>query len=266
MLDFYSRLALMSAAIFGNVSSIMLRMYQGTEEYQEKQVSIKEFIKFHRIPTEMGARLLDSFNHTWQNTSGMDMNSVLKAFPDCLQADVCLHLNRNLLMNNNAFKHASPGCLRVLSKLFKSTHAPPGDTLTHQSELLTSIYFIARGSMEVVKNDVVMAVLGRGDTFGDSVADFDPLSPGKSQYSVRALSYCDLHKIELQDLYQVMQAYPEFAEKFIHKFRLTFNLRTVSWIFVLSSNFLDFHIGTPQKKYNIFLKLNYHETGRGIQY
>ena len=34
---------------------------------------------------------------------------VLKSFPECLQADICLHLNRNLLNNCLAFKFASPG-------------------------------------------------------------------------------------------------------------------------------------------------------------
>ena len=29
---------------------------------------------------------------------------VLKSFPECLQADICLHLNRNLLSNCPAFK------------------------------------------------------------------------------------------------------------------------------------------------------------------
>jgi len=29
---------------------------------------------------------------------------VLKGFPECLQADICLHLNRNLLQNCLAFK------------------------------------------------------------------------------------------------------------------------------------------------------------------
>jgi len=37
------RVALMSAAIFGNVSSIMLRVYQGTEDYREMLTSIRVF-------------------------------------------------------------------------------------------------------------------------------------------------------------------------------------------------------------------------------
>ena len=43
---------------------------------------------------------------------------------------------------------------------FKSTHAPPGDTLIHPGDILECIYFIARGSIEILKDDIVMAILG----------------------------------------------------------------------------------------------------------
>ena len=44
---------------------------------------------------------------------------------------------------------------------FKSTHAPPGDTLIHPGDILNAIYFIARGSIEILKDDIVMAILGK---------------------------------------------------------------------------------------------------------
>lgn len=50
---------------------------------------------------------------------------------------------------------------RALSLKFKTTHAPPGDTLVHKGDVLTSLYFIARGSIEIIKEDVVMAILGK---------------------------------------------------------------------------------------------------------
>lgn len=49
---------------------------------------------------------------------------------------------------------------RALSLKFKTTHAPPGDTLLHKGDVLTSLYFIARGSLEIIKDDTVMAILG----------------------------------------------------------------------------------------------------------
>jgi CRP-like cAMP-binding protein len=46
---------------------------------------------------------------------------------------------------------------------FKTTHAPPGDTLIHPGDILTAIYFIARGSIEIMKSDSVMAILGKNE-------------------------------------------------------------------------------------------------------
>jgi len=66
----------MSAAIFGNVSSMMLRVYQGTEEFHEMQTSIKEFIHFHYIPKQLANRLIESYQHSITYSHGIDMNSV----------------------------------------------------------------------------------------------------------------------------------------------------------------------------------------------
>lgn len=42
----------------------------------------------------------------------------------------------------------------------KTSHAPPGDTLVHQGDVLVALYFIARGTLEILKSDTVVAILG----------------------------------------------------------------------------------------------------------
>jgi CRP-like cAMP-binding protein len=42
---------------------------------------------------------------------------------------------------------------------FKTTHAPPGDIITHRGDILTALYFISRGSIEILKDDNVVAIL-----------------------------------------------------------------------------------------------------------
>uniref|UniRef100_A0A1I8FLK5 Ion_trans domain-containing protein n=1 Tax=Macrostomum lignano TaxID=282301 RepID=A0A1I8FLK5_9PLAT len=86
-------------------------------------------------PNPLRQRLEEYFQHAWSYTNGIDMNLVLKGFG----ADICLHLNRNLLKNCPAFREASPGCLRTLSLKFKSTHVPrghPGD----RGDILNALY------------------------------------------------------------------------------------------------------------------------------
>ncbi|XP_057668883.1 potassium voltage-gated channel subfamily H member 6 isoform X2 [Diorhabda carinulata] len=215
--------SLMYASIFGNVSAIIQRLYSGTARYHTQMLRVREFIRFHQIPNPLRQRLEEYFQHAWTYTNGIDMNSVLKGFPECLQADICLHLNRNLLQNCSVFDGASPGCLRALSLKFKTTHAPPGDTLVHRGDVLTSLYFISRGSIEILKDDIVMAILGKFDIFGENPCLHPTL--GKSECNVRALTYCDLHKIHRDDLLDVLELYPEFYTHFLNNLEITFNLR-----------------------------------------
>ncbi|XP_015783297.1 potassium voltage-gated channel subfamily H member 2 isoform X2 [Tetranychus urticae] len=217
--------SLMYASIFGNVSAIIQRLYSGTARYHTQLLRVREFIRFHQVPNPLRQRLEEYFQHAWSYTNGIDMNMVLKGFPECLQADICLHLNRNLLNNSAAFK-ASPGCLRALSMKFKTTHAPPGDTLVHKGDVLVALYFIARGTIEILKEDTVVAILSKDDVFGENPLRYPTI--GKSSCNVRALTYCDLHKISREDLLQVLEMYPEFIENFNSNLKVTFNLRDES--------------------------------------
>uniref|UniRef100_H2TGU8 Potassium voltage-gated channel, subfamily H (eag-related), member 6a n=1 Tax=Takifugu rubripes TaxID=31033 RepID=H2TGU8_TAKRU len=215
--------SLMYASIFGNVSAIIQRLYSGTARYHTQMLRVKEFIRFHQIPGGLRQRLEEYFQHAWSYTNGIDMNAVLKGFPECLQADICLHLNRTLLQNCKAFRGANKGCLRALAMRFRTTHAPPGDTLVHSGDILTALYFISRGSIEILRNDVVVAILGKNDIFGESINLYG--RPGKSNADVRALTYCDLHKILRDDLLEVLDMYPDFSNLFWNNLEITLNLR-----------------------------------------
>ncbi|XP_022256768.1 potassium voltage-gated channel subfamily H member 5-like [Limulus polyphemus] len=215
--------ALMYASIFGNVSAIIQRLYSGTARYHTQLLRVKEFIKFHQIPNPLRQRLEEYFQHAWSYTNGIDVNTVLKGFPECLQADICLHLNRILLENTQAFQGASPGCLRALSMKFKTTHAPSGDILVHRGDVLTALYFISRGTIEILRDNIVMAILGKDDIFGENPCAYSTV--GKSSCNVRALTYCDLHKIMRDDLLDILQMFPEFCDSFSNNLEITFILR-----------------------------------------
>uniref|UniRef100_A0A673Y6N9 Potassium voltage-gated channel subfamily H member 7 n=1 Tax=Salmo trutta TaxID=8032 RepID=A0A673Y6N9_SALTR len=215
--------SLMYASIFGNVSAIIQRLYSGTARYHTQMLRVREFIRFHQIPNPLKQRLEEYFQHSWTYTNGIDMNTVLKGFPECLQADICLHLNQALLESCKAFHGATKGCLRALAMRFQTTHAPPGDTLVHSGDVLTALYFLSRGSIEILKDDIVVAILGKNDIFGEMIHLY--AKPGKSNADVRALSYCDLHTIQRDDLLEVLDMYPEFADFFLTNLELTFNLR-----------------------------------------
>lgn len=64
---------------------------------------------------------------------------------------------------------------------------------------------------------------GKNDIFGEMIHLCT--TPGKSNADVRALCYCDLSTIQREDLLEVLDMYPEFADYFFNNLELTFNLR-----------------------------------------
>ncbi|XP_063723116.1 potassium voltage-gated channel subfamily H member 6-like isoform X1 [Symsagittifera roscoffensis] len=225
--------SLMYASIFGNVSAIIQRLYSGTSRYHTQLRRIREFIKFHQIKNPLKNKLEEYFQHEWNYRNGIDMRSVLLTFPECLQADIRLHLNNVLLSKSNVFTDASLGCKRALALKFETTSIPPGDSLIFQGDRLDTLYFIARGSIEILggEDDEVVAILDSEDVFGDGeafAANMSPRAVGKSNYVVRALTYCDLHKIRHEDLLGVLDWYPEFTQSFYEQLQVTFSLRDTS--------------------------------------
>lgn len=58
--------------------------------------------------------------------------------------------------------------------------------------------------------------------FGEAIKQ--PGMVGKAGATVRALTYCDLHKIGRADLMEVLAMYPEFSEKFWKNLKITYDL------------------------------------------
>lgn len=90
---------------------------------------------------------------------------LLKDFPDELRADIAMHLNKELLQLP-LFESASRGCLRSLSLIIKTSFCAPGEFLIRQGDALQAIYFVCSGSMEVLKDNTVLAILGKSDETG----------------------------------------------------------------------------------------------------
>lgn len=84
---------------------------------------------------------------------------LLHDFPDELRADIAMHLNKDILQLP-VFERASRGCLRSLSLHIKTSFCAPGEYLIRHGDALQANYFVCSGSLEVLKDGMVLAILG----------------------------------------------------------------------------------------------------------
>ncbi|XP_075232934.1 potassium voltage-gated channel protein eag-like isoform X2 [Lycorma delicatula] len=215
--------ALLYATIFGHVTTIIQQMTSATAKYHDMLNNVREFMKLHEVPKALSERVMDYVVSTWAMTKGLDTDKVLNYCPKDMKADICVHLNRKVFNEHPAFRLASDGCLRALAMHFTMSHSAPGDLLYHTGESIDSLCFIVTGSLEVIQDDEVVAILGKGDVFGDSFWKDNAI--GQSAANVRALTYCDLHTIKRDKLLEVLDFYQAFANSFARNLVLTYNLR-----------------------------------------
>ncbi|XP_024937105.1 potassium voltage-gated channel protein eag isoform X3 [Cephus cinctus] len=215
--------ALLYATIFGHVTTIIQQMTSATAKYHDMLNNVREFMKLHEVPKALSERVMDYVVSTWAMTKGLDTDKVLNYCPKDMKADICVHLNRKVFNEHPAFRLASDGCLRALAMHFTMSHSAPGDLLYHTGESIDSLCFIVTGSLEVIQDDEVVAILGKGDVFGDSF--WKDSAIGQSAANVRALTYCDLHTIKRDRLLEVLDFYQAFANSFARNLVLTYNLR-----------------------------------------
>ncbi|KAL4629687.1 potassium voltage-gated channel subfamily H member 8 [Arapaima gigas] len=216
--------ALMHALVFGNVTAIIQRMYSRWSLYHTRTKDLKDFIRVHHLPKQLKQRMLEYFQTTWSVNNGIDSNELLKDFPDELRSDITMHLNKEILQLS-LFASASRGCLRSLSLHIKTSFCAPGEYLLRQGDALQAIYFVCSGSMEVLKDSMVLAILGKGDLIGANMSINERVI--KTNADVKALTYCDLQCINLKGLYEVLDLYPEYSHRFVQDIQqdLTYNLR-----------------------------------------
>ncbi|XP_044199473.1 potassium voltage-gated channel subfamily H member 1b isoform X3 [Thunnus albacares] len=215
--------SLLYATIFGNVTTIFQQMYANTNRYHEMLNSVRDFLKLYQVPKGLSERVMDYIVSTWSMSRGIDTDKVLQICPKDMRADICVHLNRKVFKEHPAFRLASDGCLRALAMEFQTIHCAPGDLIYHAGESVDSLCFVVSGSLEVIQDDEVVAILGKGDVFGDVF--WKEMTLAQSCANVRALTYCDLHIIKRDALQKVLEFYSAFAIHFARNLVLTYNLR-----------------------------------------
>ena len=199
----------------------------------------------------------DHLQTKWFFNRGLDSEIPLE-YPQHLQGEINYYLNKEVLdlplfedLNDNFIKHLGRGIL--------TQFAGPNDCLVYKEDPVNTIWYIKSGSMEVMEDDMVVAILGAGDLVGCDLEDH-LLHPNRnvitrSGFLVRALTYCELKAIQLEHLLELYRQYPEMFKTDLNSRilnDLTYNLKCNSIITeqVPTTN-LKFHVSDKQTQTDV---------------
>ena len=84
---------------------------------------------------------------------------MLRDFPVEMQGDIAMHLHREVLALP-IFTEASQGCLKAIAMQIKPMFCAPGEYVIRKADAISCIYFVCNGSLEILKEAMVVAILG----------------------------------------------------------------------------------------------------------
>ncbi|XP_031554557.1 potassium voltage-gated channel subfamily H member 6-like isoform X2 [Actinia tenebrosa] len=204
--------ALMYAAIFGNMTAIIQRLYTRTARYHRDMKVIKEFIRFHNIPENLQGTLTEYFTHEWSAQKDQQLNQVLQRFPESLQADICVQIHREVFSRCPVFENMSDSCLRALSVKFDIMNYLPSYFIIKEGDLAKYIYFFALGTVDVIKDGGSVSILGQGDSVGGDYMSIKTKGNLKADATLMARTFTEVHYVAWSDVFSVAEAFPEIEE------------------------------------------------------
>jgi hypothetical protein len=195
--------------VIGNVTSLLANIDLAKSHYLEKMERLAAFMRYRNIPPSMQRRLRDYYVYLWEHRLGYDESSVMSELPDSLRIEVALFLRRGFIEHAPLFKGASHELIREIALQLRPIVFTPGDYIIRAGHYGRHMYFISRGTVEIIAADghTVMNVLSDGDFFGELALLFS--QPRTA--SVRAVDYCDLYTLDKDTFDHVLARYPNFA-------------------------------------------------------
>lgn len=107
---------------------------------------------------------------------------------------------------------------KKLSKSGKKINLGTSDYLFKSDEVMTNIYIVISGYIQLIKNQTILDILGPGQSMGAAFLSPDKLHQ-RYPVSALALGRCELLEIKLVEAAELLKSEPKINEYFMGQFR-----------------------------------------------
>lgn len=195
--------------IIGNVATLIVNIDSARADFRNRVEEIRNYMRINKIPTPIQNRVKNYYNYLWETRQGITNVNLKSTLPRTLRLEISLFLNREILDKVSLFKNTDEVFISEVIEELEPLVFLPGDFIIRQGEWGDCMYFLSKGSMEVIVNDKQVAILSEGSPFGETAL----LENEQRNASIRAVSYCDVYRLSQQSFEKLRKRHPEFDKR-----------------------------------------------------
>lgn len=202
----------LGAAIYGfaigNVANLLANVDLLRSQHLGRIETMNSFLRDRQVPRHLQAQVRSFYNYLWESRAGHQAE-MLDDLPDSLRTEIAMHINQPILEKVPLFAGVGAALLRELVLRLEPSVAIPGEPIVTRGEAGHRMYFINRGTVDVLGPDesTVVATLSAGDFFGE----FALLTNEPRSNTVVAREYSNVYSLDRDSFNHVLEDYPEVA-------------------------------------------------------
>nr|6CJQ_A Chain A, SthK cyclic nucleotide-gated potassium channel [Spirochaeta thermophila DSM 6578]6CJQ_B Chain B, SthK cyclic nucleotide-gated potassium channel [Spirochaeta thermophila DSM 6578]6CJQ_C Chain C, SthK cyclic nucleotide-gated potassium channel [Spirochaeta thermophila DSM 6578]6CJQ_D Chain D, SthK cyclic nucleotide-gated potassium channel [Spirochaeta thermophila DSM 6578]6CJT_A Chain A, SthK cyclic nucleotide-gated potassium channel [Spirochaeta thermophila DSM 6578]6CJT_B Chain B, S len=201
--------AAMYGLVIGNIASLVSKLDAAKLLHRERVERVTAFLSYKRISPELQRRIIEYFDYLWETRRGYEEREVLKELPHPLRLAVAMEIHGDVIEKVPLFKGAGEEFIRDIILHLEPVIYGPGEYIIRAGEMGSDVYFINRGSVEVLSADekTRYAILSEGQFFGEMAL----ILRAPRTATVRARAFCDLYRLDKETFDRILSRYPEIA-------------------------------------------------------
>ncbi len=202
---------LMGVGLYGyviaNITAIVTKGDPAKVEYQNNIERLSALINYRRLPKKLHIKLRDYYTYLWKKRMGFNEISFLENLPEGLQKEVAIHLKKEVVEKIPIFKNTEKSFVKEVAMHLKPMIATPGDFIFKKNDHAEELFFVVKGKLEVLDRKQPIGILEKGDFFGEIAL----VESRMHNYSVKAVTFCDLYYLKRFHFDRIMSSYPKVA-------------------------------------------------------
>ncbi|OQR86191.1 Voltage-gated Ion Channel (VIC) Superfamily [Achlya hypogyna] len=195
-----------------NIVSLVSSLTAQETRFREKMDEINEYMAARELPRELRVEIREFFQNARKSKENdmLQEQELLNELSAMLRSKIALAINDHFLWKFPFFKGSDPNFIMDLALSMRMICFAPFEDVCVEGELGHEMFFIFRGAVEVIKDNIQITVLGENQYFGEmAILNRDC----KRMATVRTLCFCELRMLSRVRFLEALVHFPKMMQK-----------------------------------------------------
>ncbi|OQR96174.1 cyclic nucleotide-binding protein [Achlya hypogyna] len=198
--------------IIGSMSTLVDQLQTKGVASKEKMDRVKEYMKERNLPRPLRQRIIRYFDFYLTQKEISADSELVHELSDDLRTQLVMHLNKDVVSKIPFFARQDDACISYLMGILYQECFTPGEFVFREGEFGRHMYFLVRGTVEVVihansPKEVLCKVLSEGSYFGELAM----LLNSKRSASIRCKTFGILYVLSRNGMDHIHSHYPDIS-------------------------------------------------------